>query len=75
MTVDAERKRGERPRCLAIVQPDEYTIDRWEGQRCSEKNLWLLMRCSACGAYYCLSLHWRKHLESVPTDHFEKATS
>jgi hypothetical protein len=61
-------------RCSAIVSPGEYTITRWDGERCEETRPYRLIKCEACGASFCLSLHWHKHLDSVPLDHFEKAT-
>lgn len=69
-----EERRGTKKGCLAIVQPGDYTIDTWDGQRCSERNPRRLMRCEGCGGTYCLLTHWHKHLDSVPMDHFEKAT-
>lgn len=49
--------------CAAIVQPGEYTIDLWDDKQCDEKNPRLLIRCEYCGKYFCLFLHWGKHLD------------
>jgi hypothetical protein len=70
----SQTKKGERPRCRAIVQPGEYTIDWWDGKRCSESNPYLITKCPGCGIVLCLMIHWTKHLDSVPIEHFEKAT-
>lgn len=67
--------RGEKPRCQSIIQPGDFTIDMWDGERCHERNPRMLLRCEGCKAYFCIEFHYRKHLESVPMDHFEAATS
>ena len=61
-------------RCSSVVQPGEYVIDNWDYKRCTETNPGNLTRCEGCNAWFCLSFHWRYHLDSVPIDHFEAAT-
>jgi hypothetical protein len=52
-----------KPQCNAIVQPGEYTIPIWDGERCLEKSPMHLAKCNSCGNYYCLTMHWGKHLD------------
>jgi len=47
--------------CSAVVEPGEYTIDKWDNQRCFETKAWHMFKCSDCDNYYCITLHWPKH--------------
>lgn len=51
-----------RPRCAAIIQPGEFTIDRWDGKQCSETNPSQLLKCPECGELFCMLFHWHPHM-------------
>jgi hypothetical protein len=57
--------------CESIVQPGEYTISKWDGERCFEKSPIHLIRCDICEKHFCY-MHWGEHVrEGCP---FKEAT-
>lgn len=45
--------------CEHLIQPGEYMIDKWDGQRCTEKTY--LHKCEICGKTLCMLFHFGRH--------------